>query len=92
MFVSPSSDNTFEKYEEIRLHMEAVLSSSILDLDMPMKIAIPLDNAGIRKIGDLVSRTPEDLLKINRIGIKAVYDIEKILGRFDLHLKNGSPH
>ena len=62
------------------------MSSSIVDFDIPMRIAIPLDNAGISRIKDLVVLTREDLLKINRLGEKAVCEIERILNEFDLSL------
>lgn len=80
-------DESFDKYDEMRLHMEQLLSASIIEFDMPMRIAIPLDNAGIRRLRDLVCLTREDLLKINRIGEKAASEIESILHRFGLGLK-----
>ena len=80
-------DNSFDKYDEMRLHMAQLLSASIIEFDMPMRIAIPLDNAGIRRLRDLVCLTREELLKINRIGEKAVSEIESILHRFGLCLK-----
>lgn len=80
-------DNSFDKYDEMRLHMAQLLSASIVEFDMPMRIAIPLDNAGIRRLRDLVCLTREELLKINRIGEKAASEIESILHRFGLGLK-----
>lgn len=88
MYTFPQSDSSFDKYDEMRLHMEQLFSSSITEFDIPMRIAIPLDNAGIRRIGDLVVLTREELLNINRLGKKAVDEIEKTLARFDLALKN----
>ena len=70
----------------MRLHMEQLLSSSITEFDIPMRIAIPLDNAGIRRLKDLVRLTREDLLKINRLGVKAADEIENTLSRFGLSL------
>lgn len=86
MFSPPTSDTSFDKYDEMRLHMEQLLSSSITDLDIPMRIAIPLDIAGIRRLRDLVSLSREDLLKINRLGVKAADEVERILERFGLSL------
>lgn len=80
-------DNSFDKYDEMRLHMAQLLSASIIEFDIPMRIAIPLDNAGIRRLKDLVCLTREELLKINRIGEKAASEIESILHRFGLGLK-----
>lgn len=86
MYTEPSPDDIFDKYDEMRLHMEQLLSSSIIEFDIPMRIAIPLDDAGISRLKDLVKLSREDLLKINRLGIKAVNEIERILNRFDLSL------
>lgn len=53
---------------------------------MPMRIAIPLDIAGVRRLKDLVTLSKDDLLNINRIGVKAADEIERILERFGLSL------
>lgn len=66
--------------------MEQLLSSSIIDFDIPMRIAIPLDGAGVRRLKDLVRLTREDILKVNRLGEKAANEIEHILDRFGLSL------
>lgn len=79
-------ETNFDKYDEMRLHMERLLSSSITELDMPMRIAIPLDIAGVRRLKDLVALSKDDLLNINRIGVKAADEIERILERFGLSL------
>ena len=66
--------------------MAKLFSASIIDFDIPMRIAIPLDNAGIRRIGDLVRLTRKDLLKVRRLGSKGADEVEKILDRFGLSL------
>ena len=86
MFSTPKEDHSFDKYDEMRLHMEQLLSVSITDIDIPMRLAIPLDDAGIRRLKDLVQLTRDDLLKINRIGVTAANEIERILDRFGLSL------
>lgn len=79
--------NSIDKYDEFRLHWEKILSCSITDLDIPMRIAIPLDEQlGVRRIGDLLKLKREDLLKVKRIGPKSVDDLEEILQRFDFYL------
>lgn len=87
MYTTLLPDKSFDYYDEPRLHMEQMLASSITDLDIPMRIAIPLDLAGVRRIRDLVCLSREDLLMINRIGEKAVDEIDRILHRFDLSLE-----
>lgn len=86
MYTTITPDTSFDQYDEMRLHMEQLLSSSITEFDIPMRIAIPLDNAGIRRLKDLVRLTREDLLKINRLGVKAADEIENTLSRFGLSL------
>lgn len=86
MYSTPETDMTFDKYDEMRLHMAKLFSASIIDFDIPMRIAIPLDNAGIRRIGDLVKLTRKDLLKVCRLGGKGADEVGKILDRFGLSL------
>lgn len=86
MYNTPTLDTSFDKYDEMRLHMEQLLSSSITDFDIPMRIAIPLDGAGVRRLKDLVCLTRNDLLKVNRLGEKAANEVERILERFGLSL------
>lgn len=66
--------------------MEQLLSTSLTDLDFPMKIAIPLDGVGVRRLKDLVRLSRTDILNINRLGQKAVDTIERMLDRFGLSL------
>ena len=66
--------------------MEQLLSAHIIEVDMPMRIAIPLDDAGISRLRDLVRLTREDLFKISRLGAKSVDEIERILERLGLSL------
>ena len=86
MYSTSETDMTFDKYDEMRLHMAKLFSASIIDFDIPMRIAIPLDNAGIRGIGDLVRLTRKDLLKVRRLGSKGADEVEKILDGFGLSL------
>ena len=86
MYAYPSEDNSFDKYDEMRLHMEQLLSSSILDFEIPMRIAIPLEGVGVKRLKELVVLKREDILKVNRLGEKAADEIERILDRFGLSL------
>lgn len=86
MYSKPTPDNSFDKYDEMRLHMEQLLSASITDFDIPMRIAIPLDGVGVRRVRDLVRMTRDDIFKVNRLGEKAANEIESILERFGLSL------
>lgn len=83
---APEPEPNFDKYDEMRLHMEQLLSASLLDLDVPIRIAAPLEGIGVRRLGDLVRLTRKDILKVNRLGDKAIREIEQMLGRLDLSL------
>lgn len=86
MFTTPTPDASFDKYDEMRLHVEQLLSSSITEFDIPMRIAIPLDGVGVRRLKDLVRLNREDILKVKRLGVKAADEVEQILDRFGLSL------
>lgn len=86
MFANITPDSDFDKYDEMRLHMEVLLSSPLIDFDISMRILIPLENAGIRRLRDLVCLSREDLLKVNRLGVKAVDEMERLLDRLGLSL------
>lgn len=86
MFANITPDSDFDKYDEMRLHMEVLLSSPLIDFDISMRILIPLENAGIRRLRDLLCLSREDLLKVNRLGVKAVDEMERLLDRLGLSL------
>lgn len=76
----------FFYFDERRLHWEKLLSASIIVLDIPPRISFPLDDAKIRKLQDLVVLSRNELLKVNRLGVKAVDEIEHCLSRIGLSL------
>ena len=76
----------FFYFDERRLHWEKLLSASRIVLDLPPRISFPLDDAKIRKLQDLVVLSRNELLKVNRLGVKAVDEIEHCLSRIGLSL------
>lgn len=64
-----------------------ILKVRIEELNFSGRVLNALSNAGIRTVGGLVKKTPEDLLKIEGIGQKAVEDIKHVLGGMELGLK-----
>lgn len=87
MIYTPDTDVSFDKYDEYRLHMEALYSTSLFEFDIPARILIPLGDAGIRRLGDLVAMTRKQLLSVNRMGVMSVNFLEKFLDNLDLSLK-----
>ena len=87
MFSSPSiPESEFDKYDEPRIHMERLLKARLFDFDLSLRILIPLENAGIRTLGDLVKHSRASLLKIRQLGVLSVDTLEKMLDRYALSL------
>ncbi len=59
----------------------------IEDLNLSVRVFNSLTQAGIRTVGGLVKKKPEDLLALEGIGEKAIADIGESLSRFGLELK-----
>lgn len=80
-------DDSFDKYDEYQLHMNTLLSASLTDFDIPLRILLPLGDAGIRRLRDLVSMTRSQLLSVSRMGVVSVDFLEKFLASQNLSLK-----
>lgn len=87
MIQTPKIDSSFDKYEEYKLHMEVLLSASLTDFDIPARILIPLGDAGIRRLRDLVAMTKKQLLAVSRMGAVSVELLENFLAKQNLSLK-----
>jgi DNA-directed RNA polymerase subunit alpha len=62
------------------------LDRSVDELELSVRSANCLQNAGIRYIGELVTRTEMDMLKTKNFGRKSLNEIKDILSTMDLHL------
>ena len=69
----------FDKYLEPEHHMEALMSASIITLDLRARILYPLANSGIRTVQDLIRQYHRGLKSIHQIGREAAADIYKVL-------------
>ena len=87
MIQPPTIDNSLDKYEEYRLHMEVLLSAPLIDFDIPARILIPLGDAGIRRLRDLVAMTKKQLLAVSRMGVVSVEYLENFLAKQNLSQK-----
>lgn len=67
--------------------MEVLLSASLTDFDIPARILIPLGDAGIRRLRDLVAMTRKQLLSVSRMGGVSVKFLEDFLTKQGLSLK-----
>lgn len=71
--------DSFDKYDEPRLHMEKLMKAHLIEFDISMRILCPLENAGIRTLGDLTRLSKKQLKKINRLGRLSVATLERFL-------------
>ena len=86
MISLPDPKDDFSKYDEPRLHIERLMRVKLVEFDLSMHILIPLDNAGIKTLGDLISKTRMDLMNIRRLGVISVGRIEDFLSYHGLTL------
>ncbi|MDO5114657.1 MAG: DNA-directed RNA polymerase subunit alpha [Synergistaceae bacterium] len=64
----------------------SIYTRPVRDLELSVRSENCLLRGGVHMIGELVSRTRDDLLKIRNLGKISLREIEEKLGRFDLHL------
>ena len=72
-----------EKHDE-QDNLGKVLSRSVEDLELSVRSANCLKNAGINTIGELVIKTEAEMLKTKNFGRKSLSEIKDILGEYDL--------
>ena len=64
----------------------SIYSRPVRDLELSVRSENCLLRGGVHVIGELVSRTREDLLKIRNLGKISLREIEEKLAKFDLNL------
>lgn len=64
----------------------SIYSRPVRDLELSVRSENCLLRGGVHMIGELVSRTRDDLLKIRNLGKISLKEIEEKLSKFDLHL------
>lgn len=79
MYQFDSPQNSFDKYDEPRLHMERLLKARLIEFDLSLRILIPLEKAGIKTLGDLVKQSKTKLSKINQLGVLSLDRLEKLV-------------
>lgn len=82
---SPTEPN-FDKYDEPRLHMERLMRVHLTEFDISLRILIPLESAGITRLGDLVKQSRKSLRRINQLGRISVDRLEEFLAYHGLSL------
>lgn len=64
----------------------SIYTRPVRDLELSVRSENCLLRGGVHVIGELVSKTRDDLLKIRNLGKISLKEIEEKLARFDLHL------
>ncbi|PZN13369.1 MAG: DNA-directed RNA polymerase subunit alpha [Bacillota bacterium] len=64
-----------------------LLEMSIDELDLSVRSYNCLKRAGINTIGELVEKTPEDMMKVRNLGKKSLEEVEEKLAALGLSLK-----
>ncbi|MES2014446.1 MAG: DNA-directed RNA polymerase subunit alpha [Patescibacteria group bacterium] len=82
---APSDAESVAMGDEAR---EDVMKTRIDSLELSTRTANALTGAGIRTLGGLVRKTPEDILALEGIGEKAVEEIKDALAQFGISLKS----
>lgn len=89
--IAPVSEKTdtmiFSEDEDQSGDLSDVLKVRIEELNFSGRVLNALSHAGIRTVGGLVKKTPEDLMKLEGIGEKAVEDIKQVLSGMGLALR-----
>lgn len=73
-----------EKEEDER---DRLLEMNIEELDLSVRSFNCLKRAGINTIGELIEKTPEDMMKVRNLGKKSLEEVQEKLGQFGLALK-----
>jgi len=66
--------------------LDEVLARSVDELEMSVRTANGLQQAGIKTIGELCSRTEADLLKTKNFGLKSLKEVKELLADMGLSL------
>lgn len=86
MYNNPSPIDSFDKYDEPRLHMEKLLKARLTEFDLSLRILIPLEKAGIKTLGDLVKQSRKKLSKINQLGVLSLDILDNLVRYMGLSL------
>ncbi len=80
------SEDTFDQYDEPRLHMQRLMRTKLVEFDLSIRILLPLEKAGIITLGDITKWKADDLRKIPQLGATAIARLEALLDSLDLSL------
>lgn len=76
----------YQSMSGFQMGENSIFSRPVRDLELSVRSENCLLRGGVHLIGELVSRTRDDLLKIRNLGKISLTEIEEKLAKFDLHL------
>src|SRR5690606_39021785 len=74
--------------EDLAPEQRAVLERPVTDLNLSVRSRKCLSRLGITTLGEVVSRTPDELLSVRNFGVTSLNEIRQKLLDFDLRLRN----
>lgn len=74
--------------EDLPPEQRAVLERPVADLNLSVRSRKCLSRLGMATLGDVVSRTPDELLSVRNFGVTSLNEIRQKLLEFDLRLRN----
>ncbi|MBX6312513.1 MAG: RNA polymerase subunit sigma [Isosphaeraceae bacterium] len=77
-----------EPVEELSQEERALLAKPISDLNLSVRARKCMTKLGISTIGDLISRTGDELLECKNFGVTSLNEVREKLAQFGLKLKN----
>lgn len=78
----------FEPIDEVPDEVKAMLAKPISDLSLSVRARKCMTKLGISTIGELVTRTGDDLLECKNFGVTSLNEVRERLNEFGLKLKN----
>lgn len=76
-----------EEEDEEQDEMQRLMEMSIEELDLSVRSYNCLKRAGIDTVGELVQKTPEEMMRVRNLGTKSLAEVESKLAAFDLSLR-----
>ncbi len=67
---------------------QRLLEMSIEDLDLSVRSYNCLKRAGIDTVGQLIEKTPDEMMKVRNLGTKSLQEVQSKLAAFDLALRS----
>jgi DNA-directed RNA polymerase subunit alpha len=75
-------------YKDLSPQEQALMSTAVVDLSFSVRSRKCMSRLGIVTVGDLVQRTPDELLAAKNFGVTSLNEIRQKLGELNIRLRN----